>query len=356
MFALRCLAGCVVWVSLLGIIFFLGAIGFIFLYNGGVFGADAAATVATYLNVPKLSTSTQTNQVLGGIFLGLAGLFIIVVLCCCSRIRLAVAVCKCAGQFVGGVCLIVLVPLFQTAVALGVWAGCLIIMIYLVSCTKFISSSSNYFTSIGDYGDENLIRFYCFIFGTLWVNAFIGAVGIFVVASACCMWYFSHGPNSELSLPIARSYKMVFRYHFGSLAFGSFILAIVQFLQFLLEMFKKQADNSGINNKCLEYCTNCMRCCLACIERIVQFLNKTAYIQIALRGKNFCAAAKDGFELVWSNAMRYAIVSGVGEIIMFMGKLMIAAATTALYYCFITYVSSVQVNYQQPIYSLIVNL
>jgi len=33
---------------------------------------------------------------------------------------------------------------------------------------------------------------------------------------------------------------------------------------------------------------------------------------MALRGKGFCASAKDGFELVWSNPIRYAIVGGVG--------------------------------------------
>jgi hypothetical protein len=44
---------------------------------------------------------------------------------------------------------------------------------------------------------------------------------------------------------------MVFRYHFGSLAFGSFILALVQMLQLIVEVFKKQAEASGADkNKC----------------------------------------------------------------------------------------------------------
>lgn len=89
---------------------------------------------------------------------------------------------------------------------------------------------------------------------------------------------------------------MVLRYHLGSLAFGSLILAIVQFIEIALELVKKQAEANGAgNNKCFEYAINCLRCCMQCVERIVQFINKTAYIQIALRGKNFCTAAKDGF-------------------------------------------------------------
>ena len=79
------------------------------------------------------------------------------------------------------------------------------------------------------------------------------------------------------------------------------------------------------------------------MERIVQFLNKNAYIQIAITGKNFCAASKDGFEIVWSNPVRYAVVGGVGEIIMFMGKILIACSTTALVYVYLTYSTATRV-------------
>ncbi len=123
----------------------------------------------------------------------------------------------------------------------------------------------------------------------------IQAIGVFVIASACAMWYFSHGPNDTLDSPIIRSYKMVFRYHFGSLAFGSLVLAIIQFMQLIVQVLKKQGEQAAPGNKCMQYLTNCVACCLACVERIVQFINKTAYIQIAIRGKNFCMAAKDGF-------------------------------------------------------------
>ena len=106
----------------------------------------------------------------------------------------------------------------------------------------------------------------------------------------------------------------------------------------------------------MEYILNCLQCCLQCVERIVEFINKTAYIQIALRGKSFCNAAKDGFEIVWANPMRYLIVNGVGWIIMFLGKLMIAASTTVCFYLLITYVASIKANVLEPIYLLIVIL
>jgi len=51
-------------------------------------------------------------------------------------------------------------------------------------------------------------------------------------------------------------------------------------------------------------------------------------------------AAKDGFELVWSNPIRYAVVGGIGEVIMFLGKVLIAGGTTAAMYAYLTYGTS----------------
>ncbi len=65
-------------------------------------------------------------------------------------------------------------------------------------------------------------------------------------------------------------------------------------------------------------------------------------------------AAKDGFEIVWSNPLRYAVVSGIGEIIMFLGKLMIASATVAAFYALITFYSAASSAIQQPIAMLII--
>lgn len=237
MFLLRCLAGCIVWCSLFGIIIFFIGLGLIFLYNAGYLGAAAGA--ASYLGVP--SVNSGSNAVYGWICIGLGCFFTILVLCCCSRLRLAVAVCKSSGQFVASVCSTVLVPIVQTILSGGMWAACVVVMVYLVSAASFTATSSNYFSSVNSYSDPALIRFYIFIFCTLWASAFLGAMTIFIIASACSMWYYSHGPDSELTLPVSRSYKMVFRYHFGSLAFGALLLAIVQFLQLVVEAVKRQA-------------------------------------------------------------------------------------------------------------------
>lgn len=195
MFLLRCLVGCIVWFSCIGVILVFILAGFIFLYNGGVFAGTAASEYVGFLGLPTLSGSDY-YATYGYISFGIAALLLILLLCCCSRIRLAVAVCKVAGKYVVGVCQVIVVPIFLGIVCLGLWACCLLCMVYLLSVTTFtIADSTDVFTSVASYSDTNLIMLYYFIFATLWCNAIIGAIGIFVVAASCCMWYYNHGAN-----------------------------------------------------------------------------------------------------------------------------------------------------------------
>ena len=349
---MRCLAGCIIWFALFSIVFLFLGLGLIFLYQSGNYfgGADGAAS---YMGIPD--SGSPHSEVYGWICISFSIIFLIIILCCCSRIRLAVAVCKCAAQFVGSVCLVLLVPLFQAVLAILLWVTAIIVMVYLISAAKFTANSGDYVSGVADYEDQALVRFYFFILLTFWVNAFIGAMTIFVIASATVMWYYSHGPGQELELPIARSYKMVFRFYIGSLAFGALLVAIIQFLQMIVELFKKKAEAEAGDNCCIK-CVACfISCCLACVECIVKFINTQAYIQIAIRGKNFCYAAKDGFELAWANAARFAIVGGVGTVIGFIGKLAIACTTATCFYLMITQ-TSLKDNYLQPTYQVLVIL
>lgn len=231
MFILRCFAGCFVWLSIIFLILLTVGLGILFCYNGG------AISRSSYIGnlgiqVPTLPSFSYYN-IFGYICFGLAGLFFIIILCCCSRIRLAVAVCNVAGQFISEVCQIILVPIFMGILMFGYWVACVIAMIGLISGASFIADG-DVFTSITDFTNNHLAMFYYFVFGTLWVNALIQAICIFVIASVCAMWYYNHGANSSLDSPVLTSYWRVFRYHLGSLAFGSLILAIVQFIELIV--------------------------------------------------------------------------------------------------------------------------
>jgi solute carrier family 44 (choline transporter-like protein), member 2/4/5 len=271
MFCLRCFAGCLVWLSIIFLILLMVALGILFCYNGGAISRDSYIGNLG-ISIPTLPANSYYN-IFGYISFGLAGLFLLLTLCCCSRLRLAVAVCGVAGQFVAGVCQSVLVPIFMGLIIFAMWVVCVIAMICLIGGANFVVHGSDVFTSIDSYTNNYLAMFYYFVFGTLWVNAFLQAITIFVIASACALWYFNQaGPGSndeKIDSPVCTSYWMAFRFHLGSLAFGSLILAIVEFIQFIVELFNQQAEASGVQNKCTECLTNCLRCCIECLKRII---------------------------------------------------------------------------------------
>lgn len=193
MFFLRWIAALLVWVGIFAILFIFVAFGIIFLYHGGTIQSNSIGNALGTLGVPTIEKNTFYNTY-GYICFGLAGLLFILLLCCCSRIRLAVAVCKVSGKFIIRCAQVMLVPIVMTACILGLWAFGLSAMVYIISTATFISNG-DIFTAIDDYTSRSLGMFYYFFFGILWSNAYLGAVSIFVVASCCCMWYFSRGPD-----------------------------------------------------------------------------------------------------------------------------------------------------------------
>jgi hypothetical protein len=131
-------------------------------------------------------------------------------------------------------------------------------------------------------------------------------------------------------------FKWILRYHFGSIAFGSFIIALVQFIRIIFEYYRKKIQAANKNNpvvKCLLCCTGY---CLACLERCVKFISKNAYIQVALTSKNFCRSAWNAFILIIKNIFRFGAVHSVGAIFMFLGRIFIIAATAAGCYAMAT--------------------
>merc|ERR1712054_458178 len=120
------------------------------------------------------------------------------------------------------------------------------------------------------------------------------------------------------------------RFHAGSLALGAFILALVQFIRYFCKYLEKQAKAQ--KNRVMVIVSKVLQCLLWCIEKCIKFLNKNAYIQIALLGKNFCVSAKNAFFLIARNIARFGVVAYLGSILHFMGIVFITGATAACGY------------------------
>jgi hypothetical protein len=119
-----------------------------------------------------------------------------------------------------------------------------------------------------------------FVFGGLWCFALLLAIQYFIIASATCIWYFQEEDEVEGKKkafdapPIRTSVWRAIRYHLGSLAMGSFILAATWFVRLALWIITKQAEKSGAETETSKKIVACLSCCLNCWERFVKFLSE----------------------------------------------------------------------------------
>jgi len=78
-----------------------------------------------------------------------------------------------------------------------------------------------------------------------------------------------------------------------------------------------------------------MECCLACFERFIEFINKNAYIMMAIYGYSFCASAKRAFSLVLTNPLKAATIQCISSYCMLLGKISITALVTGGVFIFL---------------------
>ncbi|EER11601.1 ctl transporter, putative [Perkinsus marinus ATCC 50983] len=217
--------------------------------------------------------------------LGLAALYLLLLLCLCKRIRLGIALNKVAAQFVYNNKLVMIIPVLQTLKCMGWWAVWLIAVCFTVSNVPDAKIKTGVHAQFTKYFTPNDAK---------------GSLG---------------------TKPLRTGIKNAVIYHQGTLSFGSFVLAIVQFIKWWLRYLAKQAKLQ--HNKVMTILFKILSYCVACFEKCIKFLNKNAYIQTALLGTKFCTSAKNAFFLILRNAARIGVLGAIGNAVRLFGYLFI---------------------------------
>lgn len=107
MLILRCCAGVIVFLSLVGILVMLGG-GGAWIYFIGRYRYDPSDKNFNYMTIGSY------------VIWGIAGTYLLILLCLCNRIRLGVAIIKCTSQFIQGTWSVFFIPI-TFVIATGVW-------------------------------------------------------------------------------------------------------------------------------------------------------------------------------------------------------------------------------------------
>jgi hypothetical protein len=202
-----------------------------------------------------------------------------------------------------------------------------------------------------EWKQETEYLFWAYFFGLLWVIAFIICVQQFMIAAGTCMWYFT-GQGEKMSdspydVSFTKAFSWAMWYHCGSIAMGSFLIALITFIRVIFEYIIYQYEKVGNKENPVYKCFKCyIRYVLWCLDKYVKFITKNAFIQIALQSTNFCSAAWTSFYLIIRHAGRFSAAALTGWIMMMLGKGTIMGASTYLTFLL---VKEVNPEVQQPL-------
>ncbi|XP_051930052.1 choline transporter-like protein 5 [Hippocampus zosterae] len=191
------------------------------------------------------------------------------------------------------------------------------------------------------YGHEDFYHSYILllqvfnVFAFLWLVNFVIALGQCTLAGAFASYYWAlRKPKDIPAFPLLASFNRAIRFHIGSLALGALILSLVQMIRIGLEYLDQKLK--GSQTAFARFMMSCLKYCFWCLERFIKFLNRNAYIMIAIHGKSFCTSSKDAFFLLMRNVLRVAVLDKVTDFLLFLGKLLIAGTVGALAFFFFT--------------------
>ncbi|KAK2506055.1 hypothetical protein MC885_011783 [Smutsia gigantea] len=174
------------------------------------------------------------------------------------------------------------------------------------------------------------------VFMFFWLANFVLALGQVTLAGAFASYYWALNKPGDLpAFPLFSAFGRALRYHTGSLAFGALILAIVQVIRVILEYLDQRLK--AAENKFARFLMTCLKCCFWCLEKFIRFLNRNAYIMIAVYGTNFCTSARNAFFLLMRNIIRVAVLDKVTDFLFLLGKLLVVGSVGILAFFFFTH-------------------
>ncbi|KUF93092.1 E3 ubiquitin-protein ligase [Phytophthora nicotianae] len=309
-------------------------------------GVDSSDVNTTAIVLPQTLQASQDKQkayaAAAYVVYALAGVALLLVCFFQKKIRIAVGIVKEASRALQSLPLLVLFPIIPFVMLLILFAYAAIVGAFIYSSGEMelaslageladqtgqniTAEATTTLSKVSPDQTMKLLVAYHF-FGFLWTAQLINAISMCTIAGAVSRYYWSRNKTSEEMgrFPVLTSFKNCFRYHFGSLAFGSFIIAVVQFIRAALLYLDHQTKDLQKSNLVLKVAMKIVQCCLWCLEKCLRFLSKNAYILIAMKGHSFCASAKDAFKILLTNIAQVGAVSTVTFLLLGAGKIAVA--------------------------------
>jgi hypothetical protein len=152
----------------------------------------------------------------------------------------------------------------------------------------FIFTFNYYFKLYSDNNSVGKIGMSLCIMCFFWTQQVLTNIIHTTVAGVVGCWYFGH--NQFYNNNVFRSFKISLTKNFGSICFGSLIVALVKSIHLSVHMIRQSGDN--------DFIMCCADCILQFLENIIEYFNEYAYSYIGIYNMSYINAANSTWNLV----------------------------------------------------------
>ena len=134
-------------------------------------------------------------------------------------------------------------------------------------------------------------------FAGYWITEWIKNTLHTTIAGVYGSWFFCAGKPGGMPRGATRgAFKRAMTYSFGSISFGSLVVALINLLRQAVSIAQSQEGQQG--NTAGQIAFWVLGCIIGLIEWAVRFINRYAFCHIALYGKPYLASAKDTWKMM----------------------------------------------------------
>lgn len=174
--------------------------------------------------------------------------------------------------------------------------------------------------ALGGCSSGRVIGLVVFItFAGFWISEWIKNTVHTVIAGVYGSWYFCAGkPGGIPADATSGAFKRATTYSFGSVSFGSLIVALITMLRQICSIAQSQSAQDGNIVGQIFFCL--LGCLIGLLNWAVEFINKYAFSHIALFGKAYIPAAKDTWTMMKDRGLDALVNDCLTGPVLSMGK------------------------------------
>eukprot|EP00833_Pecoramyces_ruminatium_P003386 jgi/Orpsp1_1/1177418/evm.model.c7180000061385.1 len=214
--------------------------------------------------------------------------------------------------------------------------GCFVAGVWYIFISITIVASMCYFGNQNE--DTGTVSFviYIFLAFSFYFSSQVINNTVHVTISGVFATYYFRGTvepgTKEITVaeknPTAKSFKRAITTSFGSICFGSLIIAIIDTLKLLARMAKENAGED--DNVALQIIACCIECILNMIGDIIEYFNVYAFTEVAIYGKSYCKAAKDTWTLCKAHGIEALINDNLIGNVLTLGAISVGCLSTVI--------------------------